>query len=371
MSKLYVRMVFASLLAVALLIPAQLASNTVQGKEEFNMVREGNPTVILDDFSKDPINWTFLNAARWDTGAQYIVLTEPGSERVGVIWLKRNVTSPFTAEFRYRVGGGNGADGFVFMFYKDTNYEPGIGGYLGFLCRPVEKPCPRNEAPGYGFEVDNYLNSKEAYNMGDPSPNHIALVKDHINTHLVYVNDSRTEDDKWHQVRLLVQENEIVAFVDEGETLRWAGQVNRSFGGVGFGSGIWGLNHRHIIDDFRIYGNSINVQGLQQGWTAELVSDNKTLAKGVATENGTGAILEVAGLSMPLEGRFRIYDRNKIIYDSPVLRDIWGGDVWLLQNTSTASTESSGDSQILVAVAVVGVLALSLGFLIMRRKQIV
>ena len=366
-----IRKIVAFMLVAAFLLPTLFTSNMVQGKEGFGMVKVGNPILMRDDFSKDPINWTFLHAARWDAGAQQIILTEPGSERVGVIWLKRNVTSPFTAEFRYRVGGGTGADGFVFMFYKDPNYEPGIGGYLGFLCRPVEKPCPRNDAPGYGLEVDNYLNSEEAYGMADPSPNHIALLKDDINNHLVYVNDSRTEDDKWHQVRLLAQENEIVAYVDEGETLRWSGPVNRSFGGAGFGSGIWGLNHRHIIDDFRIYGNSITIQGLQQGWTAELVNENnKTLANGEAAKNGTEAVLEVFGLPMPLEGRFRIYGgNNKTVYDSPVLRDIWGGDVWLLRYLPDPAAEAGWDPQIVVAAAGISAVALSLGLLILRRKK--
>ncbi|MCL4435631.1 MAG: hypothetical protein M1503_01005 [Thaumarchaeota archaeon] len=376
MPKLGIRKIAAFMLAAAFLLPMLLTSNAVQGKEErFDIVKEGNSVLMRDDFSRDPIiNWTFLNAARWDAGAQQIVLTEPGSERVGVIWLKRNVTSPFIAEFRYRVGGGTGADGFVFMFYKDSNYEPGIGGYLGFLCRPVEKPCPRNVAPGYGLEFDNYLNSKEAYGMGDPSPNHIAFLKDDINNHLVYVNDSRTEDDKWHQVKLMVQENEIVAYVDEDETLRWSGPVNRSFGGVGFGSGIWGLNHKHIIDDFRIYGNTITIQGLQQGWTAELMYGNKTLAKGVASRNGTEAVMEVSSLPMPLEGHFRIYDENKAVYDSLVLRDIWGGDVWLLRTLSAPSAEARAsetgwDPQVVLAVAGVSTVAVLLGLLILRRKN--
>ncbi len=317
-------------------------SAVIRADEGFTLVKEGNPILLRDDFSKSPVNWRFLNASRWDQAGQYIVLTQPGSQRVGVTWLKRNITSPFTAEFRYKVGGGTGADGFVFMFYKDTDYEPGIGGYLGFQCRPITKPCPKVEAPGYGLEFDSYYNSKAAYNMGDPSPKHIALLKDSINTHIVYVNDTRVSDNKWHQVKLVVGESNITAYVDSSETLNWSGPINRTFSGIGFGSGIWGYDDWHIIDDFKLYGNTITIKGVQPSWRTELVNGNRVLARQVTATNGTEAVLDITGLAMPLEGHLNVYDEgNKTIYASPILQDIWGGDVLTLQTASASASTST------------------------------
>ncbi|HEY4700148.1 MAG TPA: hypothetical protein VIH27_07290, partial [Nitrososphaerales archaeon] len=283
-------------MAVSLMILTLFALVPIRGDDKFVMVKDGNPLFVNDDFSKSPSGWRLLNASRWDAEAQQIVLTEPGSQRVGVIWLMKNITSTFTAEFRYRVGGGSGADGFVFMFYKDSDYEPGIGGYLGFLCRPVEKSCPRNVGPGYGLEFDSYFNSLEAYGMGDPSPDHIAIIKDDINSHLVHVNDSRVEDNVWHQVKLIVADEELIVFVDRGETLRWSGVINRTFGGVGFGSGIWGLDNRHFIDDFKIYGNIITIKGLQSNWRVNLIDGDQVLLTGVTSSSNAELRIEATGL---------------------------------------------------------------------------
>jgi len=332
-------------LAISLMFLMLFALVPIRGDDKFVMIKEGNSLLVNDDFSKSPIEWRLLNASRWDAGFQQMVLTEPGSQRVGVIWLMNNITSTFTAEFRYRVGGGSGADGFVFMFYKDSDYEPGIGGYLGFLCRPVEKTCPRNEAPGYGLEFDSYFNSLEAYGMGDPSQDHIAFIKDDINNHLIYVNDSRVEDDIWHHVKLVVTKEEMIVFVDGDETLRWSGVINRTFGSVGFGSGIWGQDNKHLIDDFKIYGNTITITGLQPNWRVTLTDEDQVLATGVTDTNTSNVLLETTGLTMPLKGRFQIYDGNMIIYESTVFNEIWGGDIISLRPesdvTNTASTSKS------------------------------
>ncbi len=364
----------SSLLVSSLFLPFSLEQD-----QEFVMVKEANPLLVQDDFSKEPgFNWMFLNAAYWDSESEYIILTEPGSQRVGVIWLKKNTTSPFTAEFRYKVGGGSGADGFVFMFYKDWDYEPGIGGFLGFHCREVERPCPRDEGPGYGLEFDNYFNSKEeygdVYGAGDSSPNHIALLKDFIGNHLAYVNDSRTEDDLWHHVKLTVQEEVITILIDGEATLTWSGSVDRSYGHLGFGSGIWGYDHRHIIDDFKLYGNTITVTGLQPGWTVELLSDVELLGKAVVPPGDVEAVLDVSELDMPLKGYFKVYKESIIVFESPTFDEIWGGDSWSLRTATPEqpSLELIGyqwDTEtIAVTISIVAVVLL-ISFLIYTRRR--
>ena len=52
------------------------------------------------------------------------MLTETTPWQAGAIWLVDEIKDPFVIEFTYRAGGGSGADGLVFMFYKDTEYVP-------------------------------------------------------------------------------------------------------------------------------------------------------------------------------------------------------------------------------------------------------
>lgn len=63
-------------------------------------------------------------------------------------------------------------------------------------------------------------------------------------------------------------------------------------------------------------------------YKAELWSGNKIL-EGEATKGEV--ILDASKLTKPVDGYFRIYDaKGKLIFESPVIRDIWGGDVFQL-----------------------------------------
>jgi hypothetical protein len=48
----------------------------------------------------------------------YIILTKNEDNQAGVVWFNQDIYSPFNIEFKFRFGGGSGADGMVFMFYK-------------------------------------------------------------------------------------------------------------------------------------------------------------------------------------------------------------------------------------------------------------
>jgi hypothetical protein len=99
----------------------------------------------------------------------------------------------WTACFRYKVGGGSGSgsDGFALMCYKNqSSYHAailGYGGALGF--QHYRTPYMRLIA-GYGITFDDWLNS----DASDPSPAHIALLKNSVRHHLAYRNDFRTGD---------------------------------------------------------------------------------------------------------------------------------------------------------------------------------
>ena len=195
---------------------------------------------FFDDFSTDSEMWTYVGSAYRDPTNEYVVLTENKNGQVGIIWFNRSITSAFTIEFKYKAGGGFGADGLVFMFYKDQNYLPDIGGSLGFI------GSGRSSVHGYGVEFDNYGNS------WDPSSNHIALIKDSVSNHLKYVNDGRTEDNKWHNVTVRVNDSGMSVDVDGSTPFTWSGELNTTYGGFGFGAGTGDANNWHIIDDVRI-----------------------------------------------------------------------------------------------------------------------
>lgn len=204
--------------------------------------------VIEDDFSTDTGLWKYAGDAYRDATNGYVSLTrsEPGC-RYGLIWLNMSIREPFTVEFKYRIGGGGGAfgggDGMVFAFYKKTNYTPCPGGGLGFTQAGVEEGTP---VPGYGVEFDGVRNK------GDPSPNHIALIKDDIENHLIYVNDSRSEDNGWHDVRVEVGETSVKVYLDGERLFSWTGPLDRTFGGFGFSAATCAEWNWHIMDDVRI-----------------------------------------------------------------------------------------------------------------------
>ena len=185
--------------------------------------------------------WTMVRDAYFDATNRYVVLTRNQHWQAGALWLRDGIKVPFTAEFRYRAGGGSGGDGFVFMFYKKKDYWPCEGGNLGFV--PGTGP-----SPGYGVEFDSLPNPD--YN--DPPYPHIALMKDRPDNHLTSVEDRRVADFKWHSARISVGESSVSAWVDGDLVLRWNGELDRSHTGVGIAASTGGMTNWHIVDDIKI-----------------------------------------------------------------------------------------------------------------------
>ena len=230
---------------------------------------------FTDDFSSDSGRWTYRGIAHRDLINEYVVLTSLTANSWGHIWFDEDIGVPLRVGFRYRAGGGTGADGFVLMFYKKTDYEPDWGGYLGFCALPRDSQTP---VPGYGVEFDNYHNAKPA----DPSPRHIALIKDEPGNHLVSTNDPRVEDFQWHSVEVNIGESTITVLVDGDEVLAWSGTIDRTFEGFGFSGSTGASTNWHVIDDVSI--NRVSVMDLKQDVIAELDTLNpqsKHVAKGI------------------------------------------------------------------------------------------
>ena len=205
-----------------------------------------------DDFSSDSGMWEFLGSAYRDQVNQYLVLTEPVNDLGGVAFFNITSRTCFTANFSYRAGGGSGADGFAMFFYKQKYSSFGYGGTLAF--NDLYANLTYKIIPGYGIEFDNWQNIERPglIEHGDPSSNHIALIKDHAGNHLVSVDDARTEDNVWHDVSITVSESSIGVMVDEELVFQWNGTIDRTYDYFGFCSGTGSATNWHIIDNFSI-----------------------------------------------------------------------------------------------------------------------
>jgi surface antigen len=275
-------------------------------------------TPLIDDFSSDSGLWTYVGSAfNVDTGEEYtasayrdlaneyLVLTENKNYQAGVIWLNRDIFSPFTAEFRYKAGGGTGADGIVFMFYKKKDYKPYDGGALGFTAPPGGPNSP-TAVPGYGIELDNWYND----DFNDPSANHIALIKDHVNNHLRYINDERTEDYAWHSVKIIVGKSIIEVYIDDELAFAWEGPIDRTYGGLGFSGTTGSRNNWHIIDDVKIIMTQSTPQFGPSDIVVEKIVASSTPAHGPTVKFG----IEGIGIA---EARVQIFNSAAyLVYDS-------------------------------------------------------
>ncbi|MGQ9677260.1 MAG: alpha/beta fold hydrolase [Chloroflexota bacterium] len=221
--------------------------------------RDEPPTaVIKEDFADDTGLWTYQGSAQRDAAHGYVLLTPAEPNQVGVLWLNAAITQPFTAEFRYRAGGGSGADGLVFMFYKDRAYKPYDGSCLGFagVAGPIlfmEPPLrglwwsTHDAVAGYGIELDSWQSSQP--DVKDPAPAHIALIKDSPNNHLAWVEDPRVADGQWHQVTVDVTSSSVTVTMDGDNVLRWRGQLDRRHTSLGFAASTGGYTNEHLLDD--------------------------------------------------------------------------------------------------------------------------
>ena len=203
-----------------------------------------------DNFSADTGMWEYLGNAYRDIANGYAVITQNVVDQKGVAFFNTAFRTCFTANFSYRAGGGSarGADGFVMFFYKQKYSSFWHGGHLAFSDQGLPEPNPPIIYPGYGIEFDNYYNS----NHNDPSENHIALIRNHINNHIVYVNDIRTEDNSWHDVSVTVEHSSVEVLIDQNSVFQWNGTIDRTFDNIGFCGATGADNNWHIIDNFSI-----------------------------------------------------------------------------------------------------------------------
>jgi hypothetical protein len=144
------------------------------------------------------------------------------------------------------------------MYYKRAADVRLGSGCLGFS---AGSPCVdagvegAQELAGYGIEFDAHLNGPGQFAgyEGDPSAAHIALVADSAGQHLASSDDPRVEDNAWHHVRVTVELGAVTVEVDAETVLTWSGELDRTFGGIGFAATTTASETNwHIVDNVTI-----------------------------------------------------------------------------------------------------------------------
>ena len=210
---------------------------------------------IEDPFIEDNDLWNYMGSAyRSEEG--YAVLTHNINHQAGAMWLKKGIDKPFVVNFRYLEGGGNSADGFVFMFAKNPNELGNEGRELGF-----------KEGNGYGVEFDSFYNLFHTEHAGINSK-HIALIKDKLSgsdagkviTPLsINLEDkfaSKLGDNAWHDVEIYVDYDGVMVYVDGERAIEYKGEINFEYDGFGFSAATGTSNDNHYIDDVVIRENT-------------------------------------------------------------------------------------------------------------------
>jgi hypothetical protein len=249
-----------SLASISVFVRAQDPSSTFQTEPTSDVQS------FSDDFSGDSGAWQYLGSAYRDGTNQCIVLTTSTNSQGGVALFSAPIQGSFTANFRYKAGGGWHGDGGTLFFYKQEYSTLDNGGSLAFSAMDG---YTLKAVPGYGIEFDGWQNIAGDFQQivgcppnapGDPSDSHIALIKDCVGNHLAYVNDPRVSDNNWHKVAVSVQGSNISVYVDQGLVLQWSGLLDRTYNRFGFsGATGGGGTDAHFIDDF-----SITAHGLQK-----------------------------------------------------------------------------------------------------------
>ncbi len=172
-----------------------------------------------------------------DAGELWLTTADPGAGAGGTFaTIDPAWEDGWAVSFRFRAGGGTGADGMGFGFFHAGS--EGYGNALGI-----------NRA-GYGIEIDNFQS------MVETSANHLAVVttveasagEDFV--HHVQFDTPATEDDAWHDLLVELHAGRLdVSLDDAGVVLTHTRVWDKTHRGLVLGAGTGGSTNLHRVDD--------------------------------------------------------------------------------------------------------------------------
>jgi hypothetical protein len=205
--------------------------------------------IFFDDFSTDPANrWKDIfryagdaaNEFYWD--GEKLYLTKAVDNRGGggtMVLADPSWENTWGIRFKFKAGGGTGADGLAFGFFHQGNaWNGGTSLSVG--------------QSGYAVEIDNYQSTNDA------TANHIAIVRTSAAeapygyTHLARYDTNATEDDVWHSVEVKFYNDNIKVWLDGTLILDYSTTFDKTYKRFLFGAATGGATNNHIIDDIII-----------------------------------------------------------------------------------------------------------------------
>ena len=202
--------------------------------------------------SVDLESWNYEGDAVWDSGNNWVQLTNTGTYQVGSAFdvTTSTVGDNVTIEFQFWMGGGSGADGFALTaldLNRATAYLGSAGGCLGYGYDGGGCGELAPALPGWTIEVDTYENGG-----WDPTPqDHVAFMFDgDINNIEAWSALPEMEDSAWHTMVVEVADPHVTVSID-GTTY-----IDQDLSGgyfafpahVGFSAATGGATNYHLID---------------------------------------------------------------------------------------------------------------------------
>lgn len=140
-----------------------------------------------------------------------VQLTELKYWQSGGVWYDNPVTvqNGIRVSFSYYAGEGEEAtcgtaDGIVVQFSNNNPSVGKAGQNLGFTGNGT-----------FGVEFDSHRNHS------DPSENHIAIIQDSVDNHIISVDDSVVDDKKWHEADIIYIDKVCYVYVDKVLKLKY------------------------------------------------------------------------------------------------------------------------------------------------------
>ena len=224
--------------------------------------------LFYDDFSTDPTDrWIVYrysndtsNEFYWDSDEECLYITKAVKNKGAIGFMKYNGTidTGFKIRFNFKIGGGSGADGLAFSFFKDMSpfvtYNRSSAG--GRLALDAYNGTTFFQSKGYVVEFDNWDNG-----AADPSANHIAITETfssegvYDNQHYSYYNTLTTEDNKWHtaEIKFDKYSDHIMVYLDGNLVIDLQGSpfsdYGYNFSNFSISAGTGGATNNHIIDN--------------------------------------------------------------------------------------------------------------------------
>jgi hypothetical protein len=228
----------------------------------WTLADRGTAKSASHDFNTSLDGLTLYGAATRNAANGNVELSGLGGGSTGSIFLNEAMNAnAFSASFDFRTGGGSGADGLTFAFTE----APGVGGGGGGLGFTGLK--------GFAIEFDTYANG------GVDSENHVALIQNSYNNHLVINNAiPELETMAWHHVDVTMDQGHVTVAMDGTTVLDHiiAGyDMSQAF--FGFTGANGGLTNYHTIDNFTINTGQAAVDTITDFTRDTAVSDNNII----------------------------------------------------------------------------------------------